>query len=253
MQMLENEVAAVNQGRMYDKLAKSPAERVLEVADPWVPWVAKLRDYIRGIGVPTLEENLDYLAAATEEAISRIERQQDAQNNELKRRIESDEFKEGLAAAVLQTQRTKQMARLKRLALILVNGAVANDLEPESLDDMLRAAVELTDWDIFVLGKMYESQKSFVLDRRYSSHEHSQQIGVIWENWTRIFGVNESQHLKVRAALARLQSVGFISEVQTNFVRDGSLARQPFGLMPEGLTFYERLRKDANVHPSETR
>jgi hypothetical protein len=36
-----------------------------------------------------------------------------------------------------------------------------------------------------------------------------------------------------------------IGEAQTNFVKDGSLARQAFGLLPEGKKFYERLQEIA--------
>jgi len=130
------------------------------------------------------------------------------------------------------------------MALILANGVKEKDLNSESLDDMMRAAVELTDWDVCVLGKMYESQKH-LLSNNYQSFGWSEQVGHIWTDWNRIFGLSDNQHLKIRPALSRLQSLGLISEVQTNFVRDGSLARQAFGLLPDGQKFYEHLQEIA--------
>jgi len=46
--------------------------------------------------------------------------------------------------------------RLKRLARIVVNGVKEGDLEPESLDDMMRAATELSEPDISLLKELYE-------------------------------------------------------------------------------------------------
>jgi hypothetical protein len=163
----------------------------------------------------------------------------------LRERIEglptNPKFAEAVSALALRAVHTSVKDRLKRLARIVVNAVKEDDLEPESLDDMMRAAVELTDWDIFVLGKMYESQKS-LLSNRYQSFSWSEQVGHIWTDWNRIFGLNDEQHLKVRSALSRLQSLGLIAEAQTNFVKDGSLARQAFGLLPDGKKFFERLQ-----------
>jgi len=206
-------------------------------------------DWFRKLGTAKVNENLESLGQATEEALSRVEktlRDHGTSINDIKTRIESQEFKDGMASAALQALRTTQKDRLNRLALILANGVKEDDLGSEGLDDMMRAAVELTDWDIFVLGKMYESQKS-LLSNRYQSFGWSEQVGHIWTDWNRIFGLNDEQHLKVRSALSRLQSVGLVAEAQTNFVKDGSLARQAFGLLPEGKKFFERLQNIAGV------
>jgi hypothetical protein len=169
-------------------------------------------------------------------------------NEQLRNRIESlptdPKYAEAISALALCAMHTSVKDRLKRLARIVVNGVKEDDLEPESLDDMMRAAVELTDWDVFILGKMYESQKNLLANRNWSSG-WSEQVGHIWTDWNRIFGLAEDQHLKIRSALSRLQSVGLIAEAQTNFVKDGSLARQAFGLLPEGKKFYEQLQEIA--------
>jgi hypothetical protein len=169
---------------------------------------------------------------------------------ELRERIESlrtdPKFAEAISALALSAMHTSVKDRLDRLAHLIVNGVKEGDLGIESLDDMMRAAVELTEWDIFVLGKMYSSQRHLLSTRR-DSHGWSEQVGHVWADWGRIFGIREDQHLKVRSALSRLQSIGLVAEAQTNFVKDGTLARQAFGLLPEGAKFYERLQGTA-VH-----
>jgi hypothetical protein len=168
------------------------------------------------------------------------------QNAELRERIESlrtdPRFAEAIGALALRAMQTSVKGRLKRIALIVANGVKEDDLEPESLDDMMRAAVDLRDFDILVLRKMFDSQKSLLSGDRLS-FDWSQQVGNIWTNWNNMFGLGEKEHLRLRSALSRLQSLGFVAEAQTNFVQDGSLARQAFGLLVEGKKFYERIRE----------
>jgi len=274
MGLPENEVAADNQRRRMEQLPESPVggfiDGVISVARPAIAagsavaavstsGVTELAiagsvvtglgivDWFRKLGTGKVNENLESLGQATEDALNRVERvllEHGTSIDEIKRRMNSQGFKDGMASASLQALRTTQADRLKRLALILANGVKEGDLASENLDDMTRAAVELTDWDIFVLRKMYESQKS-LLSNRYQSFGWSEQVGHVWADWNRIFGVNDEQHLKVRSALSRLQSVGLVAEAQTNFVKDGSLARQAFGLLPDGKKFYERLQEIA--------
>jgi hypothetical protein len=272
MDFPESEVAADNQRRRMEEIPRSPVSGVIEnavslarpalvVASAVVAAGASggtgiavagsvvaglgIVDWFRKLGTAKVNENLESLGQATEEALGRVEktlREHGTSIDDIKTRIESQEFKDGMASAALQALRTTQKDRLNRLALILANGVKEDDLGSEGLDDMMRAAVELTDWDIFVLKKMYESQKS-LLSNCYQSFGWSEQVGHIWEDWNRIFGLNDEQHLKVRSALSRLQSVGLVAEAQTNFVKDGSLARQAFGLLPDGKKFYERLQE----------
>lgn len=161
---------------------------------------------------------------------------------EIEERARSERAGEVLSNATLHVPRTNVDSRLRRLAHIFANGLESGDLEPESTDDMMRAAVELSGWDVLVLANMYETQGRIVT-YGYSSHKWSEQIGVIWENWHRIFGIAEGQHLRLRSALSRLQSAGFIAEIQTSFVKDGTLARQPFGLLEDGVRFFERIQE----------
>lgn len=186
------------------------------------------------------EANLVYFGEALVDDISRLYRLNDEMRKTADELLKGKEFHQAVENATLHITRTNVEVRIQRVAILITNGVKLRDLEPDSLDDMMRAAVELTEWDIFVLGKMYDSQKQILLNQNWS-HNWSEQVGNTWTNWNAIFGVGEQQHLKLRSALARLQSIGLIAEVQTNFVKDGSLARQAFGLLPEGKRFFERI------------
>ena len=260
MTITGNEVAVDNQMRRAEKQNQPPVNRLLEHAETAVTAVglatgsvaigniAKAfgiaRRFTSGVGVATLEENLNHLGDATEAALSRVEKNLDAQGvriGEIERRLNSEEFLEGIKAATLQAQRTKDKKRLERMALILANGVAENDLEPESLDDMMRAAAELRDADIGLLGKIYETQSGLMKNQKYSSSEWSLQIGY---GWVQSFQwLDSPQHLGARASLARLQALGLITQVETNIARNGFIAHQPFGLLTEGKKFYERLQE----------
>jgi hypothetical protein len=188
------------------------------------------------------EGNLIYFGDALIDDIRRLYKLYDELKQRFDERISSPEFNAVVSNATLYITRTNVESRLRRLAHLIVNGVKENDLEIESLDDMMRAAVELTDWDVIVLGRMIESQKQLLSSRNWSSG-WSEQVGIIWTNWGTTFGLGEDQHLKLRPALSRLQSLGLIAEAQTHFVKDGSLATQAFGLLPEGKRFYERLQE----------
>jgi len=190
------------------------------------------------------ESNLIYFGDALIDDIRRLYRLHKELKQQFDECINSPEFSAVVANATLHITRTNVVSRLKRLAHLITNGVNESDIEPESLDDMMRAAVELTDWDIIVLGKMYKSQKQ-LLSNPNGSSDWSEQVGLNWTNWGIIFGIGENQHLKIRPSLARLQSLGLIAEAQTHFVKDGSLATQAYGLLLEGKKFYERLQEIA--------
>jgi hypothetical protein len=261
MGMFDNEVAADNQMRKYDRLSRSTVSRVTAqigqaagaVADAAssspisrVRGMLGIADLIRRLGVPTVEENLDFLGDATEEAISRVERALAAQGkdtNDLRQRIESDEFKDGLAAAVLQTQRTREKSRLKRMALILANSASAEEFELEGLDDMLRAAVELKEADIALLRRIYESQISLVNQqlrpRGQSPEAWHGSIQRVWREFVSHGDLNPQEHLQYRSSFARLEALGLVQHL--NFAGSYGVGRDIYALLVEGKMFCERI------------
>jgi len=273
MSIPENEVAADNQRRRMEEASKSPVGSVIgnavSLASPALTVgsaviasgasagtglaiaggvVAGLGivEWFRKLGASKFSENLEILGQATENALTRVEaslRVQGRTIDALKARIESQEFKNGMASASLQALRTTQDDRLKRMALILANGAKEGDLEPESLDDMMRAAVQLKEIDIQLLRRLYDSQAGLLASHKSLSSEWSQQVALGWSN---SFSSLDSLDARgSRGSLARLQASGFIQEVRTMMTPTGRMGTQPFGLLPEGKKFYESLREIA--------
>jgi len=264
----KNEVAVDNQMRRAEKQNQSLATGLLEGAESatqsislvtgsvTIGGIAKAfgiaKRFTSGLGVATLAENLDHLGDATETALSRVEKNLEAQGiriDEIERRLNSDELLEGIKAATLQAQRTKDKKRLDRMALILANGVAANDLGPESLDDMMRAAVELKEADISMLKKLYDLEKP-LLERIERARRgkpslmpnlHSE-IQTVWHEFGR--SLNPAEQVEYRSSFARLQSHGFI---QLIVMSNSELGREPYLLLDVGAKFYERVQEIA-VH-----
>jgi len=164
----KNEVAADNQGREFEDLNKALGGKIVSAVKsiislvPGAGHIANaigLSKIMMEMGVSTVEENLDFLGKATSAALVRIECRLDAQGVTVQGsadRYSRPEFAASLEAAILQTQRTRQRARLIRLASILANSVEADDIDPDTIDDLARAAVELTDWDVQLLNDVRE-------------------------------------------------------------------------------------------------
>jgi hypothetical protein len=260
----DNEVAIDNRMRRAEKQNQSPINLLLEGAESaslavglatgsrTVGTIAKTfgiaKRFTSGLGVATLSENLDHLGDAAEAAFARVEARLESQGcqiEEIERRLNSPELLEGIKAATLQAQRTKDKKRLERMALILANGFAENDLEPESLDDMMRAAVELKDADIIMLERIYALEKPLLdrMDRvRRGRPEllpnlHGE-IQNVWHNFGR--SLNPAEQLEYRGSFARLQSHGLIQQVT---ISNSAVGQEPYLLLGDGAKLYERLQE----------
>jgi hypothetical protein len=267
-----NEVAALNElWRSDDRQNSSARDRIahaVSIADPAISAgtailatggagtvglaiaggvVAGLNlfDKFLRLGDSTVKENVRELAEAVEAGLSRLERiciENGKGVDELKAQLDGERFTEGTAILVLHALRTKNKKKLDRLAQVLVSGVANDDLEPETLDDMMRAGVELTESDIRLLGRLYKSQKHILknLASRPFSYQWYEDVGAAWEGE---FSRSERDHLGLRGSLMRLRSLGMIAETGANL--NGEIAKQHFGLLLEGKKFYERLQEVA--------
>jgi hypothetical protein len=264
----DNEIAAANRQRRNDEESRSTVGRAIgELISGASPAVAVasaigsgsggnaglaiaggiigglgIADWFRKLGSSKFAENLETLGEATEDALNRVEKNLQDQGvaiDEIRKRIESDEFREGMASASLQALRTTQESRLRRMAEILATGVEKDELRPDLTDGLMRAAAELQDSDIELLKKIYEAQAGLLSSRQRLTSDWGQQVALGWANR---FGFLDSENwLGARSSLARLQSMGFIQDVRTNMVSTGELRTQPFGLLPEGKKFIERI------------
>lgn len=260
MKISDNEVVIDSRMRRAEKQNQSPVNRLLEGAESAAGAVSIATGSVTigciarafgiakritsGLGVATLEENLEHLADAAEAALSRVEKNLDAQGvriEEIERRLHSDELLEGIKTATLQAQRTKDKKRLERMALILANGVAENNLEPESLDDMMRAAVELKDSDIALLGKICKSQGPLLREKGLTPTNWFGQVPWYWDQFIESEAIDPSMHLVYRSSLSRLESHGLIQKFRE--ISTASVGLEHYALLKEGLEFFERLQE----------
>ncbi len=265
MTITGNEVAIDNQMRRDERQHQSPVNRLIAEAASTteaislatgsvaIGSIAKAlgiaKTFTSGLGVATLEENLDHLGDAAEAALSRVEKNLEMQGVlicEIERRLNSNELLEGIKAATLQAQRTKDKKRLERMALILANGVAENDLEPESLDDMMRAAVELTDHDIIVLKSIYEMQ-AYAFTPAEMAKPYNFRVDAIRSKWKDWWKQEEAAYhadggAAFRSSTVRLQSTGLIASIGLVDVLTGPSVND-FELLVEGKKFFEHLQE----------
>jgi hypothetical protein len=265
MTITGNEVAVDNQMRRTEKQGQSPVNGFLEGAESAaqaislttgsvaIGSIAKAfgvaRKFTSGLGVATLSENLDHLGDATEAAISRIEKNLEAKGvriEEIERRLNSNEFLEGIKAATLQAQRTKDKKRLDRMALILANSVAEGDLESETLDDMMRAAVELTERDFLELGAFVVRQSSILNEAEENPMQWYDNIRRHWQSWNledgAAFRNGKLSYFELNSSRSRLAALGFITAIPPKGTTNSPDAI-PYALLPEGKRFYERLQE----------
>jgi hypothetical protein len=158
-------------------------------------------------------------------------------------------FAEAISGLALRAMHTSAKDRLKRLAHIVVNGVKENDLEPESLDDMMRAAVELTEHDISVLSSIYKMQNHLFshqeIHKEYRWRVYA--IRSLWEEFWKNQAFSNYQGingLAFNSSCARLQSAGLIASIGTKSILEGPTMHD-YELLPEGKKFFERLQEIA--------
>ncbi|HMD76428.1 MAG TPA: hypothetical protein VKG86_03530 [Terracidiphilus sp.] len=200
---------------------------------------------LKNLAVNKDEANLIYFGDALIDDIRHLYRLCEELKQRFDERINSPEFSAVVANATLHITRTNVESRLKRLARIVVNGVKEDDLEPESLDDMMRAAVELKDTDISMLGRLYHLGKP-LLDRMERAKQGllaslPNLHGEIQNMWHK-FGcsLNPAEQLVYRGSFARLQSHGMIQQVT---ISNSEVGREPYLLLEDGAKFYERLQE----------
>ena len=194
---------------------------------------------IRKLAGASYTSNLIYVAEAVRDELKRLYEQ----NDDLRDRIRSLEnnpgFAEAISALALQAMRTSVRNRLKRLARIIVNGVKYDDLAPESLDDMLRAATELTDRDIIVLRTINEQQHKVTIYRLDSVDGTVNFPREVWQVLEQEKFITPGNQMELRSSLARLQAVGFGAEIQTM----ESSWRPRFLVAPQGEKFLSYLEE----------
>ncbi len=201
-----------------------------------------LLDRFLQLGGSTVRDNVREVAEAVESGLARLELkcvENGKGLKDLKALLESEEFTEGTATLVLHSLRTNSKKKLDRLAQVLISGVVSNDLEPESLDDMMRAAVELSGPDVSFLGRLYDLQAATIRSLVMSDSDRLKELTANWTAKTKVSeergGIEIAKH---RSSIARLQAQAFIQLRTPGFDSGAEIVH----LLQEGAKFYERLQ-----------
>jgi len=245
----------------FEELAKTPGGEFAEVIGDLLALVgtssplglagkaSNLLLKIRKLAGASYTSNLIYAVTAIRDDLADLY----AKHAELRERIESlqtdPKFAEAISALALRAMQTSVKDRLKRMARIVVNGVSEDDLEPENLDDMMRAAVELTEHDIMVLKSIFEMQ-AHLFSPQGLNQERSWRINNIHSLWDAHWkiqafpsyqGING---MNLNSSFARLQSTGLIASIGTASILRGPTMHD-HELLPAGKKFYERLQEIA--------
>jgi hypothetical protein len=249
--MFDGELAALQRVGEMESLSTSPAVTALGkigvvASDFGVPGAGLFAKALKS-GQTPVEKTVEQIEYGAYAEIVRIWNHLEGQGKRLEEfeaRLRSQEANSVYLGAVLHGFRTSDPKKQSRLGALAVNCIYANDLRGESLDDMMRAAVELREADLSLLGKLYSLWKP-LLDRvERAKHASSSppnfhnEFQNVWHNFGR--SLNPTEQLEYRGSFARLQSHGMIQQVTYS---NSEVGREHYVLLEDGARFYERLQE----------
>jgi hypothetical protein len=259
MGQFDSETDAILTQLNYDELSKVPGGEFVEVIGDLLMligtgglWavtggVSSLILKVRKLAGASYASNLIYTITAVRNDLKTLYES----HEELRGRIESlrtdPKFAEAISAIALHAMHTSVKDRLKRLARIVVNSVKENDLEPEGLDDMMRAAMELTDFDVLMLGDMYAlAMKSKCAKSSQSKDQVKPDIFGLWQDYWHTFPTKYPDKLRtsVVGGFGRLSALGLIYGVEATSMGVSPVSMN-YWITDEGIKFYERLQEIA--------
>jgi hypothetical protein len=254
MGQFDSETDAVLAQLNFEELSKTPGSEFAEIVNDLLklvgalgPWTVaggavSLLQRIRALAGASYASNLIFAITAVRDDLSDLR----AKHAALQGRIDSlgtdPRFAEAIAVLALRAMHTSVKNRLKRLARIVVNGVKENDLEPESLDDLMRAAVEVKDEDIVLLGHLYKWQNHILIEKGMNPDKWFGDIQSAHKSLVNSGALNPAEHLKYRSSYSRLESLGLVQAIPSITNRSG-VGYELYALLVEGKKFYERLQE----------
>lgn len=238
----------------FEDLSKTPGGEFAEIIGDLLMlvgsgglWAAaggasNLLQRIRKLAGASYASNLIYAVNAVRDDLSDLYQK----HEEMQERVESlrsdPKFAEAIAALALRAMHTSVRNRLKRLARIVVNGVKDDDLEIESIDDMMRAAVELRGFDVLLLKDMYEMAKtprSGIWNERTNTN-----LFGLWQDYWHRFPVSYPtvERHSVVGAFGRLSALGLIFGAEATSMGVSPVAMN-YWITAEGSKFHERIQE----------
>lgn len=240
----------------YEELSKTPGGEFVEIIGALIPLAgvagpldvvggaSNLLTKIRKLTGASYASNLIYVITAVRNDLADLYRRHEALRGRIDSLRTDPKFAEAISALALRAMQTSVKDRLRRLARIVVNGVKEGDLETESLDDMMRAAVELKEEDIVLLGNLYKWQNHILIEKGMNPNKWFSDIQQAHKQFVESGALNQQDHLKFRSSYVRLESLGLIQAIPSINNHYG-VGYELYALLMEGKKFYERLQETA--------
>jgi len=249
--MFEGELDALQLSREMESLNISPVSTVLsniaDVASQFgVPGAGLFAKALKS-GQAPVEKVVAQLENGAYAEIVRIRKHlegQDARFEEFEARLGSEEARSAYLGAVLHGLRTSDARKHIRLGTLTTNCVYVNDFEPESLDGMMQATVELKEGDIALLGNLYKWQNRILIEKGMNPDKWFSDIQHAHKQFVESGVLNRQDHLRFRSSYMRLESLGLIQEIASINNHYG-VGFELYSLLKEGANFYERLQEIA--------
>jgi hypothetical protein len=248
--MFNGELAALQRSQEMESLSTSPVSSVLgNIADVigefGVPGAGLFARALRS-GQTPVEKVVEQLENGAYAEIARIWKHLeglgvDARLKEFEARLRSQEAQSAYLGAVLHGLRTSDPRKHIRLGALTINCVYANNLEPESLDGMMQATVELREEDIVLLGSLYKWQNHILTEKGMNPNKWFQDIQQAHKQFVESGVLNQQDHLRFRSSYTRLESLGLIQEIPSINNHYG-VGYELYALLLEGKKFYERIQ-----------
>ena len=258
----DGELAALQSRREMESLSTSSVSSVLsEIADVvgqfGVPGAGLFAKVLKSSQTP-VEKVVEQVENGAYIEIARIRKHYEEQNTrlgehdarfkEFEARLRSQEAQSAYLGAVLHGLRTSDPRKHIRLGTLTINCVYCDDLEPESLDGMMRAAVELTERDIFELGAFISRQSAILAQAEKLPMQWYDNVRRHWQAWaienSAAFRSGKLSYFELNSSRSKLAAFGFIIAIPAAGTTN-SPDVFPYALLPEGKRFYERLQETA--------
>lgn len=245
----------------YDALSETPGGEFVEIIGDLLKLVggpgpfgiaggvSNLLLKVRKLAGASYASNLVYAITAVRNDLKTLFETRE----ELRERIEAlptdSKFVEAISALALRAMHTSVKARLKRLSRIVVNGVKEDDLELESTDDLMRACVELKDYDIDLLANIYEMQIPMILSPHWAARYINENWNILASHWQKYWDQNLAKYRGIEGSrfigsFSRLESFGMIAPGPNRSSVHSPVATC-YLLLSDGVKFYERLQEIA--------
>lgn len=224
--------------RLATKLASIGA-KLLELSG--MSGVSVLTDFVlelKGIAADKDESNLIFFGENVVNDIRDLYRLNKELGGRLDETLRSDRFGVVMANATLFVPRANDQRCLRLLSLVIANSVKANELNPATLDELMRAAVELREQDIVLLKKIFESQEGIIRRGVRDSTNLYSDVQYAWGEFLKSGALRDVSQLKYRSSLARLESHGLIQQISA---RQFGIGEEPYMLLEEGAEFVKRI------------